>query len=101
MSIEKLTKSFRYSLLLGTLLVFPMASAHAAGLAQLKAQGMVCEMPTGYLAATSKANAEAKAVVSEINNKRKAEYARIAADHKVTPEQVGKLTAQKLEPKCP
>ncbi|MGA8261407.1 MAG: YdbL family protein [Arenicellales bacterium] len=101
MSTEKLTKSLKYSLLLGILIVFPMTGVHAASLAQAKTEGMVCEMPTGYLAPTSKATAEVKQMVNEINKKRQAEYARIATQHKVTPEQVGKLTAQKLQPKCP
>lgn len=101
MSNEKLTKIFKNSLLLGMLLVFPMTGAHAASLAQAKSQGMVCELPTGYLATTGKATGEVKAMVNNINRKRKAEYTRIANDHKVTVEQVGKLTAQKLEPKCP
>lgn len=101
MSTEKLMKIFANSLLLGVLLVFPMTGAHAASLAQAKSQGMVCELPTGYLAAARKAAHEVKAMVNAINKKRRAEYTRIANDHKITVEQVGKLTAQKLEPKCP
>jgi uncharacterized protein YdbL (DUF1318 family) len=100
MSTEKLTKIFKNALLLGTLLVLPMTGTHAASLAQAKRQGMVCELPTGYLAATSKATNETRAMVNDINQKRRAEYARIANEQKVTVEQVGKLTAQKLEPKC-
>lgn len=101
MSTEKLTKTIRNSLLLGVLLVFPITGAHAASLAQAKSQGMVCELPTGYLAPTGKATDDVKAMVKDINQKRKAEYTRIANAHKVTVEQVGKLTAQKLAPKCP
>lgn len=100
MSAQKLAKTLSKLLLLTAVLVFPMAAVHAANLAQAKAQGMVCELPSGYLKATGKATGEVKAMVNDINKKRKAEYVRIATQHKVTPEQVGQLTAEKLEPKC-
>lgn len=100
MSINSSMKSLMSSLLLGMVLVLPVAGAHAASLDQAKQQGMVCELPTGYLKPTGSATADVKAMVNDINSKRQAEYKRIAGEHKVTPEQVGKLTAQKLQPKC-
>jgi len=84
--------------LLLALLALP--GAFAANLDQAKQRGMVCELPTGYLKATNSATADVQAMVNNINAKRKQEYSRIANEHGVTPEQVGKLTAQKLEPKC-
>lgn len=84
--------------LLLTLLSMP--AAFAITLDQAKQQGMVCELPTGYLKATSGATADVERLINTINSKRKQEYARIAGEHGVTPEQVGKLTAQKLSPRC-
>lgn len=86
---------------LGVLLAaLSVPGAFAADVDQAKKQGMVCELPTGYLKATGSATGDVKAMVGEINNKRKAEYKRIAEEHGVTPDQVGKLTARKLTPKC-
>lgn len=79
---------------------FSFPGAYAASLDQAKSQGMVCEQPTGYLRATGSATGDVKAMVQDINAKRKAEYSRIAGEHGVSPDQVGKLTAQKLNPKC-
>ena len=75
-------------------------AAHAASLDQAKKQGMVCEMPTGYLKATGGATGDVKEMVQDINAKREAEYTRIAEENGVRPDQVGKLTAQKLQPRC-
>lgn len=86
---------------LGLLLtILSIPAAFAITLDQAKQQGMVCELPTGYLQATSGATADVDRLVNTINSKRKQEYARIAGEHGVTPEQVGKLTAQKLSPRC-
>lgn len=93
--------SLRTGLVLGLLLALPFMTAYAMNLDQAKSQGMVCELPTGYLKPTTSATADVKAMVKDINTKRKAEYKRIAKQHKVTVEQVGQLTAQKLQPKCP
>ena len=84
-------------LLLGLL---SATSAYALNLDQAKQQGMVCELPTGYLKATGGAGNEVKAMVQNINTKRQAEYARIAKENGVKPEDVGILTAKKLSPKC-
>lgn len=104
MSNHKPMKLFKNSLVpaltLALCLALPLAAVHAANLEQAKKQGTVCELPTGYLKPTGGATPDVKAMVNDINAKRKAEYERIAKQHKVTPEQVGQLTAQKLEPKC-
>ncbi|HSH43809.1 MAG TPA: YdbL family protein [Arenicellales bacterium] len=86
---------------LGILLAtLALPGAFAADLDQAKQRGMVCELPTGYLKALGSATPDVRAMVNDINARRKQEYARIANEHGVTPEQVGKLTAQKLTPKC-
>lgn len=83
-------------------LALPGASAAqpSVSLDEAKQRGMVCELPTGYLKTTGSATPNVTTMVNDINNKRKQEYARIANEHGVTPEQVGKLTAQKLSPRC-
>lgn len=101
MSLRTTIGSMARLLSLGFILAtLSLPGALAADLEQAKQRGMVCELPTGYLKATGSATGDVKAMVDNINNKRKAEYARIANEHGVTPEDVGKLTAQKLSPKC-
>lgn len=88
--------------ILGPVLILAVLSPGvlAADLDQAKQRGMVCELPNGFLRAASSATADVSTMVQNINDKRKQEYARIASEHGVTPEDVGKLTAQKLTPKC-
>ena len=67
------------SLLLITLLTF-FSSSFAISLQSAKSNGLVGETPTGYLAiATKSATDELKALVLDINNKRKVKYKDIAA----------------------
>lgn len=77
-----------------------LAGAQTADLDRAKQQGMVCELPTGYLAPTGSATGEIKALVQQINARRKTEYTRIAEENGVQPNQVAKLTARKLKPRC-
>jgi len=93
-------KSMARTLALAVMLALSLSTAHAINLDQAKNQGMVCELPTGYLKATANATPEVSKMVNDINARRRAEYKRIAEQHGVTSEQVGKLTAQKLKPKC-
>lgn len=97
---QKLLKSMAGALALAVAVMLPPAGAEAASLEEAKQQGMVCELPTGYLQSTGKATADVKAMVQNINNKRKAEYTRIANENGVEPRQVGILTAKKLGPRC-
>jgi len=99
--LRSLTRiSGRLLALTGLLFLMSLPAANALNLDQAKNQGMVCEQPTGYLKPTGSATAEVKTMVEDINDKRKAEYARIAEQHGITPKEVGILTAKKLEPKC-
>jgi len=101
MSFPKNLRAAGRLLGLGLLLTaLSLPGAFAADLGQAKDRGMVCELPTGYLKALGSATPDVRAMVNDINARRKQEYARIAQEHGVTPEQVGKLTAQKLTPKC-
>lgn len=101
MSIRTVIDATARSLGLGLLLAaLSLPGAFAASLDQEKQRGTVCELPTGYVRVMPSATADVKAMVDDINSRRKAEYARIAEEHGVTPADVGKLTAQKLSPKC-
>ncbi|MBS1270631.1 MAG: hypothetical protein MAG794_01589 [Gammaproteobacteria bacterium] len=101
MSSQELIKTVTKSLILGALFIFSLTAVHAVNVGQAKQQGMACELPTGYLQARNNATPEVKAMVVDINAKRKAEYTRIANENGVKPENVGLLTAKKLGPKCP
>lgn len=73
-------------------------SAHVAMAMDLdtaKARGLVGETRTGYLAAVVTTSPEANAVVEDINAKRRAEYARIAAANNQDIRVIEKLAAQK------
>lgn len=101
MSIRTVIDATARRLGLGLLLAaLSLPGAFAASLDQEKQRGTVCELPTGYVRAMPSATADVKTMVDDINRRRKAEYAGIAEEHGVTPEDVGKLTAQKLSPKC-
>ena len=71
-------------------------SAAAADLTTLKADGVVGERADGYLGLVQKeVSADARALVDQVNAKRKAEYARIATAHKIPVEQVEALAGKK------
>lgn len=102
MSVSKASKTRSASLILAiaAALLLGAAVAQAADLDQAKRQGMVCELPTGYLRATTGSSGDIRAMVDRINAKRREEYSRIADEHGITPQQVGKMTAKKLSPRC-
>jgi uncharacterized protein len=69
----------------------------AADLAQAKASGLVGEQMNGYLGLVNPdAPDDVKALVNSINAQRQAEYQRIAAKNGVPPDEVARLTAQKV-----
>ncbi len=69
----------------------------AADLAQLKASGQVGEQMNGYLGLINpNAADDVKALVNSINAQRQAEYQRIAAKNGVSPDEVARVTAQKV-----
>jgi uncharacterized protein YdbL (DUF1318 family) len=70
------------------LLVLAFQSAWAIDLHDAKEQGLVGEANTGYLAAIGTPSAEVKALVAEVNGKRKAEFERTAKKTGATLEQV-------------
>ncbi|MEZ4755182.1 MAG: YdbL family protein [Bdellovibrionota bacterium] len=66
-------------LLLATLSIFFLAStAWAISLQEAKTQNLVGETPSGYLEAVSNPSGEVTALINDINDKRRAEYKKIA-----------------------
>lgn len=77
------------------LLVSVMAfSAWALSLNDAKQQGLVGEMPNGYLGVVVD-NAEAKSLVASVNKKRKSIYMNLARKNKITIQQVAALAGEK------
>lgn len=77
------------------LLVSTMAfSAWALSLSDAKQQGLVGEMPNGYLGVVV-SNAEVKSLVSSVNKKRKSLYMNLARKNKITMQQVTALAGKK------
>lgn len=71
-------------------------SAHAADLDQVKRDGLVGERADGYLGLVDEAAAaDVRALVAEINEKRKGEYSRIARANELTLQQVQVLAGKK------
>ena len=66
-------KSFVYLFIL-----FFSSQLYAADLGTAKAEGLVGETPTGYIAAVTPASGEIQALIEQINAKRKAHYQKIA-----------------------
>lgn len=76
------------------------AHAYALGLDAAKGQGLVGEQPDGYLGVV-KATPEAVELASDVNQKRRAAYQRIAQQNGITLDQVGTLAGQKAIEKSP
>jgi uncharacterized protein YdbL (DUF1318 family) len=77
------------------LLVSAMAfSAWALSLNDAKQQGLVGEMPNGYLGVVVD-NAAAKSLVASVNKKRKSIYMNLARKNKITMQQVTALAGEK------
>jgi len=70
------------------LLLLAFQGAWAIDIQTAKAQGLVGEANTGYLAAVGTPSAEVKALVAEVNAKRKAEFQRTAEKTGATLQQV-------------
>ncbi|AUD60607.1 MULTISPECIES: YdbL family protein [Shewanella] len=81
-------------LLLLLTLSFLSLSAFAMSLQEAKSQGYLGEQANGYLGLVQ-ANPEAKAVMDDVNNKRRAHYETIAKKNKLSPADVAKLAGEK------
>ena len=85
------------------LVVFGAALPSAAlDLDAARQQGLVGEQSDGYVGAGSASpSAEVKALVAEVNGKRRAAYAEIAQKNGTAPEAVAALSGQKLIERAP
>lgn len=81
-------------LLLLLTLSFLSLSAFAMSLHEAKSQGYLGEQANGYLGLV-KTNPEAKAVMDEVNNKRRAHYETIAKKNNISVSDVAKLAGEK------
>lgn len=89
-------------MLLALCLSLAVSAAWAIDIGAAKEQGLVGEANTGYLAAIGTPSAEVKALIAEVNEKRKAEFQRTAKKTGATLEQVQfrfyELAVQRTEP---
>ncbi|MBN6045206.1 YdbL family protein [Citrobacter sp. ku-bf4] len=78
-------------------LILSLLSGHAFALTlnEARTQGRVGETFNGYLVAL-KQDAQTQALVSEINNARRASYQRLAESHNIPVDEVAKMAGQKL-----
>ena len=85
--------------------VLTMSTAPLAAelsLAQAKSSGLVGEKYDGYLGAVSAAaDAGVRALIADVNGKRRAQYRRIADTNKIALEDVEQLAAKKAIDKTP
>ena len=70
--------------------------AAAIGLNDARAQGLVGETQSGYIAPVKRPNAEVQQLINTVNGKRREHYKSIAARNGVSVEEVGRLSARKL-----
>ena len=83
------------TLLIG-LMAINAACVYALDLQQIKSEGLVGEQLNGYLGTVdSSANAEVKALVNDVNAKRKSKYESIAAENSTSLETVELLAGKK------
>ncbi len=92
--MKKLASSFIKKLTCALLISTMAFSAWAISLSQAKQQGLVGEMPNGYLGVVVNST-EAKSLVADINRKRKSIYMNLARKNKITMQQVTALAGEK------
>mgnify|MGYP003612421237 FL=1 len=86
-------KTLMKTCVLGLLLI--AGAAFAADLKTVKEQGLVGEQNNGYLGfVKSDAPADVKALVNDINSKRKAQFAQIATKNGITEAEAAKVFAR-------
>ena len=86
---------FRTLGLMAALLTILSAPAFALDLQGARAQGLVGETTAGYVAAV-KNTADVAALVADVNARRRAEYARIAAENGQSVDIVARLAAEQV-----
>ncbi|MFQ3237065.1 MAG: hypothetical protein ACI9C4_002643 [Paraglaciecola sp.] len=87
-------KKLTIATLLGASALLLSSIAFAIDLDSAKEQGLVGEQKNGYLGAVVN-NAEIQTLINDVNAKRKAKYAELAAKNNLALEQIEKLAAKK------
>lgn len=87
--------------LLLCVLMFLAVPALAIDLQTAKDQGLVGETPSGYLGAVVESQPEITELITDINAKRKAKYAEIAAKNGISLDKIEKLAGKKAIEKTP
>ena len=87
--------------ILAILLGLMAGPAFAADLDTLRAEGVIAERYDGYVELRSGGGAEAKQLVEQVNDKRRAIYRKRADKQGVPVEQVGRVYAKQLLEKIP
>lgn len=77
------------------MIVINSACALAIDLQQVKADGLIGEQLNGYLGVVSAASPDVRALVDDVNKKRKAKYQSIAAQNSTSLETVELLAGKK------
>lgn len=92
--MKKLINNFIKKLTCALLVSTVAFSAWALSLNEAKQQGLVGEMPNGYLGIVVN-SPEAKSLVTSVNEKRKSIYMNLARKNKITIQQVTALAGKK------
>ncbi len=99
--MKSLHKFFLRSAVVVSMIAGMGSQAWAIDLDTARANGLAGEMDNGLLAVPPGASASAQELINSINNARRAEYARIAAQNNLPLEAVGTMMSQKIFTKLP
>lgn len=78
-----------------------VSTAFALDLDTARTNGLAGEVDNGLLAIPPGAPADAQKLIADINNTRRAEYAKVAAKNNLTLEAVGTIMSQKIYGRLP
>ncbi len=91
-----MNRTMKYFLQTLTLLVMlASSSVFASPLSDAKAAGLIGEKTNGYLGLVTQANDEIKALVKEVNQKRRAKYIQLAKKKQVPLSQIETIAGKK------
>ena len=93
-------RALRIALGLAAALALGAAPASALDLGEAKAKGLLGEQADGYVGVVS-GSGEASALASQVNDKRRAEYAEFAKKRGTSVDAVAQLAGQKLVERTP
>jgi uncharacterized protein YdbL (DUF1318 family) len=99
--MRTLQKFFLNTIVFGIMVVGIGSHAFALDLDTARTSGLAGEVDNGLLAMPPGASSEAKDLINSINNARRAEYARIAAQNNLSLDAVGSIASQKIFAKIP